>query len=127
MNPSLQVISGLGLEIGNASTIPIEGRHFTHVNKKHRRKHRLKAYQMNPVVTLHISRSEVKRRTGFSNIKVLLTWIFIACNGDIDKISHRSSSMTWFEEWFMHFEYEWGRSLTRHEDVAAVYGFFFPQ
>ena len=83
---------------------------------------RLKAYEMNPVVTLRISRSEVKRRTGFSNIKALLTWIFIACNGDMEKISYRSSSMTWFEEWFMHFEYQWGRSMTRIEDVTAIYG-----
>ena len=34
----------------------------------------------------------------------------------------RSSSLTWYEEWFLHCEYQWGRALTRVSDVKAVYG-----
>jgi len=28
----------------------------------------------------------------------------------------------WFEEWFLHFEYKWGRTLARLWDAAVVYG-----
>ena len=34
----------------------------------------------------------------------------------------RLSSVTWFEEWFMFFEHEWGRTATRWEAVIAVFG-----
>ena len=34
----------------------------------------------------------------------------------------RESSLTWFKEWFMHFEYKWGRTLTRYLDTKTVYG-----
>lgn len=34
----------------------------------------------------------------------------------------RASPLTWHEEWFLHFDYQLGRSLTRIDDVKAVYG-----
>ncbi len=34
----------------------------------------------------------------------------------------RESFLTWFEEWFMHFEYNWGRTLTGYRDAKMVYG-----
>jgi hypothetical protein len=35
---------------------------------------------------------------------------------------NQESSLTWFEECFMHFEYKWGRTLTRYWDAKAVHG-----
>ena len=32
----------------------------------------------------------------------------------------RNSSLTWFEEWFLHFEYKWGRTLPRLRDLRKV-------
>ena len=75
-----------------------------------------------PKVTLSIEDDEVKRRTGFPTLAALLTYIFIVCNGDINLIMRRDSSLTWFEEWFLHFEYKWGRTLPRLWDAEKVYG-----
>ena len=64
----------------------------------------------------------VKRRTGFPDLSGLLSYIFVVCNGGVSLISKRESSLTWFEEWFMHFEYKWGRTLNRYWDAMKVYG-----
>jgi hypothetical protein len=70
---------------------------------------------------LGMSDSEVKRRTGFPCEMALLSYMFIVCNGDIDIIKERKTSLTWYEEWFLHFEYKWGKSLTRIIDVCSTY------
>jgi hypothetical protein len=44
------------------------------------------------------------------------------CDGDVALVLKRESSLTWFEEWFMHFEYKWGRTLTRYRDAKMIYG-----
>ena len=75
-----------------------------------------------PIVDLRMQDSEVKRRTGFRSKEALLSYIFVVCDGDIKTVQMRSSSLTWFEEWFMHFEHEWGRPTPRWEDVVAVFG-----
>jgi len=75
-----------------------------------------------PLVHLGIPNSEVKRQTGFHSQQSLLSYIFVVCNGDVEIVNHRLSSLTWYEEWFMHFEYQWGRTLARIEDVMAVFG-----
>lgn len=69
-------------------------------------------YTMNtssePKVDLTIDDDEVKRRTGFLSRDIMLIYIFIVCNGDVNVILSRSTSLTWFEEWFAHLEYKWG-------------------
>jgi hypothetical protein len=75
-----------------------------------------------PSVGLDISDNEVKRRTGFPNLTGLLSYIFVVCDGDVALMLKRESSLTWFEEWFMHFEYKWGRTLIRYWDATKVYG-----
>ena len=71
---------------------------------------------------LGMSDDEVKQRTGFSDEEGLLDYIFVICNGDINTIKMRLSSLTWYEEWFLHCEYQWGRALTRVSGVKAVDG-----
>jgi len=39
----------------------------------------------------------------------------------MDIISNRSSSLTWFEEWMLYFEYVYGRTRTRWIDYEAEY------
>ena len=46
---------------------------------------------------------------------------FVICNSDINTIKMRSSSLTWYEEWFLHCEYQWGWALTCISDVKTVY------
>ena len=75
-----------------------------------------------PKVDLSIEDDEVKRRTGFPTLAALLTYIFIACNGDIGLIMRRNTLLTWFEEWFLHLEYKWGRTLPRLWDAEKTYG-----
>ena len=74
-----------------------------------------------PSVYLGMSDSEVKRQTGFPREIALLSYIFIVCNGDISIIKERKTSLTWYEEWFLHFEYKWGKSLTRLTVVSSTY------
>ncbi len=77
-----------------------------------------------PVVTfdeLSNDNEEVKRRTGFTSFEHLLSYIVILCNGDLDKMAEKITSLTWLEEWFFFFEFVWGRSITRWVDAAAEY------
>ena len=57
-----------------------------------------------PIVDLTIDDDEVKRRTGFISRDIMMIYIFIVCNGDVNVILSRSASLTWFEEWFAHLE-----------------------
>ncbi|EJK48707.1 hypothetical protein THAOC_32473 [Thalassiosira oceanica] len=75
-----------------------------------------------PKVTLDITDAEVHRRTGFKTRDHLLTYVSVVCNGDISKIMMRSTVLTWFEEWFAHFEFKYGRTITRLIDLKAEYG-----
>jgi len=86
------------------------------------KKPRMLIANCSPIVDLKISDEEVKRRTGFPSLSVLLTYIFVVCDGDMMSIMKRNTSLTWFEEWFLHFEYKWGRTLARLWDAAVVYG-----
>ena len=121
INPTVRMAARLGLEIGNASSFCVDGRNFFHADPL-----RILTYKNikedEPVVMLGMSDDEVKRRTGFPDEAALLAYIFVVCNGDINTIKMRSSSLTWYEEWFLHCEYQWGRALTRVSDVKAVYG-----
>jgi hypothetical protein len=74
-----------------------------------------------PVVNFDIPAQEVRRRTGFKDVSDVLRYIIIVCNGEINRIKQWASSLTWFEEWFLHLEYMNGRSGTRVEDIVVVY------
>jgi hypothetical protein len=75
-----------------------------------------------PSADLKITDDEVKCRTGFPSLNSLLSYVFIVCDGDYAFILKRSSSLTWFEEWFMHLKYKWGRTLSPFWDAEKVYG-----
>ena len=64
---------------------------------------------------------EVKRRTGFQSLKHMLAYIILVCNGDHDKMTQKTSTLTWLEEWFFAFEYLWGRTCIRWWDSEKIY------
>ena len=82
-------------------------------------KHKQKSYAANQSTKVRLGwdDSEVKRRTGFKSESMMLAYIFVVCGGEVDLIRQRCSSLTWYEEWFFHFEWKWGRTLTRWEDA----------
>jgi hypothetical protein len=50
--------------------------------------------------------SEVKRLTGFPSLLLLLVYIVVICDGSIiDQMMVTNSSLTWFEEWVLYFEF----------------------
>jgi hypothetical protein len=56
-----------------------------------------------------ISDGAVKARTGCVSMFSLLSFAVVVCNGDLVQMMKKESSMTWFEEWFLYFQWEWGR------------------
>jgi len=68
-----------------------------------------------------VADKEVKERTGFESLLLLLCFVAIVCDGDVDSMTMTTSSLTWFEEWFFFFEMVWGRSLSRWVDAERVY------
>jgi len=108
---------------GNAKYVTVPSKCFFRSEAiKNNSVSRTLAADSDPIVQLGTCDREVKRRTGFTCEAALLSYIFVVCNGDIKNVSKRSSSLTWYEEWFMHFEYIWGKSLTRIIDVEKEYG-----
>ena len=68
-----------------------------------------------------MSASEVKRRTGFADLSMLLGYATVVCNGDIDLLTSPVTCLTWLEEWFLYFEWKWGKTIPRLCDAAAAY------
>ena len=58
INPTVWIASGLGLEIGNASSVYVKGRNFSHMDAVQKsNKHKQKD---DPVIVLGVSDAEVK-------------------------------------------------------------------
>ena len=65
--------------------------------------------------------NEIHRRTGFSDLFCLLSYITTICGSDMTLILKTSSSLTWLEEWMMFLEYIYGRTHARWIDYQANY------
>ena len=64
---------------------------------------------------------EVKRRTGFHDLKMLLSFVAVVCGGDTTIMTSTTSILTWLEEWILCFEFVWGRTTIRYTDYATTY------
>jgi hypothetical protein len=53
-----------------------------------------KTWSDQPVVRLGMHDDEVKRHTGFTDEKALLTYIFIVCNGEMNSIKQKVTPLT---------------------------------
>ena len=64
-----------------------------------------------------MSPSEVKRCMGFSDVSNLIEYIIVVCNSDFNRIQRRKTVLTWFEEWVFYFEWKFGHTNVRQEDL----------
>jgi hypothetical protein len=63
----------------------------------------------------------VHAQTGFVSKVAMLGYIAILCKGDINEITTSSTTLTWFEEYYLFFEVLYGRSLSRWVDAVIKY------
>ena len=61
---------------------------------------------------------EVRCRIGFCDLKRLLIYVAILCNGSVELMVTPSTSMTCIEEWIFFFEFTYGRTTTRWMDYT---------
>lgn len=85
----------------------------------HRRK---KAAQHKPwehaPVVLPSETGEVKQTTGCANMLLMLSFAIAVTNGSLGLLTSRITSLTWQEEWCVYFEWTWGRTACRWQDLA---------
>ena len=74
------------------------------------------------VTPFSLSPFEISARTGFADVGLLLSFTLLVCNGDVAMMTKRVSELTWYEEWFMYYEYVWGRSITNRATSMAAFG-----
>jgi len=65
--------------------------------------------------------ARVKSCTGFASKTLLLTYIGIACNGNTNAMQETTSSLTWFEEWYLYFDWIWGRESSSLSSLQSKY------
>ena len=64
---------------------------------------------------------EVKRRTGFVDLKHLLTYNAVIYGGSLDAMTRTVTRMTWLEELLLFHEVSWGRTKMRIQDFEKEY------
>jgi hypothetical protein len=121
INPSVARAAGIQFDSRRSPPNKAPDKRFFHGTARSNKWNKPKTLAANkpPKVAPGVSDDEVKRRTGFPTEGAMLSYIFLVCNGDVELVQQRHSSLTWYEEWFFHFELEWGRTLTRWVDAAA--------
>jgi len=83
--------------------------------------HKIDAWRV-PSITLQSLRpQEIKRRTGFHDLQMLLSFVSVVCGGDMTNITKTTSILTWLEEWVLCFEFVWGRTIIRLQDYVSTY------
>jgi DDE superfamily endonuclease len=63
----------------------------------------------------------VKNTTGFPSKIALVAFIAIVSDGNIETITKTITNMTWLEEWYVYYEFVWGRSERRWVDIERKY------
>ncbi len=64
---------------------------------------------------------EVKRLTGFDDLKMMLSFASIVCGGDLTKMTRTNSMLTWLEEWVIYYQFIWSQTIVRYEDYEKQY------
>ena len=64
---------------------------------------------------------EISRLTGFHDLKMLLSYVGLICDGDFNNMTRTVSSMTWLEEWMLCLEFLWGHCMQRLADYESTY------
>jgi hypothetical protein len=73
------------------------------------------------IIPSRINDREVRGCTGFKNLPLLLAYVAVVCNGDIERMMKCESSLTWFEEWLLFFQWICGRETHRMESLARTF------
>jgi hypothetical protein len=80
------------------------------------------SYKRNSTVSLdNLKPSEVHERTGFEDVRELLFYVAVVCDGDHNRMTETTLYLTWFEEWFFYFEMTYGHSANRWCDYERSY------
>jgi hypothetical protein len=121
INPSVARAAGIQFDTWRSPPVKAPDKRFFHCAAKINKWNKPKTMAANKPLKVApgVSDDEVKRRTGFPTEGAMLSYIFTVCNGDVELVQQRHSSLTWYEECFFHFEFGWGRTLTRWVDAAA--------
>lgn len=124
INPSVAREAGLPSDTRASPPVKTPNRTFFNCNPRPTsRPNKEKSFAANkpPKVFPGWDSCQVKRRTGFPTEAAMLAYIIVVCGGDVTLIKSRCSSLTWYEEWFFHFEFKWGRTLTRWVDAQDAF------
>ena len=88
--------------------------------KNRKKRKRLNAHPYSnekPTLTFSdLTKKEVKRRTGFDDVSLMLSYVIIVCGGDMDLLTKTFSKLTWIEEWVLYLQYIYGHSMNRWID-----------
>ena len=71
-----------------------------------------------PSVLPNISDELMNDRTGFKSTAMMLSFVMLVCDGNVEKMMERDHFLTWFEEWLLFFQWQWGRESPTLERLA---------
>ncbi len=75
-----------------------------------------------PVLTIQdLVPKEINRRTGFCDLRLMLSFVSVVCGGDLTTMTRTSSMLTWLVEWIICCEFVWGRTILRYKDFSKEY------
>jgi hypothetical protein len=75
-----------------------------------------------PTITLEsLTPFEVHRRTGFRDLKHLLSYTVIVYGGDLDEMARTATDLTFLEEIVLVYEFTYARTHSRWKDWAVLY------
>jgi len=63
--------------------------------------------------------TEVHRWTGFCDLKTLLSFVAVICDGNLETMMQQTTVMTWLEEWIFVEEFAYGRTRIRWQDFES--------
>lgn len=113
-----RVLAGAGLDV-HSSTIDASG---LRARKRNAQKTVTNTGSKDPVLMLeHLTPKEVKRLTSFEDLKLLLSYVTMICDGDLTTMTSTNSALTWLEEWVLCLEFLWGHCMNRCADYETVY------
>jgi hypothetical protein len=112
INPAVLAASGLNVHTGNSDNDTNCDEDTHHDNES----------WCDPIfIVRDLVPKEVKRLTGFDDLKMMLSFASIVCGGDLTKMTRTNSMLTWLEEWVLYFQFIWSRTIMRYEDYEKQY------
>jgi hypothetical protein len=81
----------------------------------------LEPWEMCRIKLEALTPGEVKRRTGFRDLKHLLCYAAVVYGGNLDEMAKTATKMTWLEELVLYFDFTWHRSKPRWQDYEQDY------